>query len=1738
MKNSNSSSGTIPALFACTCLLVGLGLQKLAAATISKADNLDTLNLGTSWAGGQAPGSSDTALFDSTLSAANTSLTLGADLSWLGLQLTSPGAPVTINAGNTLTLGASGIDMSSASQSLSLGCGVTLGTGQTWNVGLGATFTNAGLLAGSGPLVKTGPGTFAITVSSNTFTGGTFLAGGTNVIASVANGHFGAGSVTLSNGATLMLLSGNSGDPGGGGGAFTNTLVIPAGQIGTLLNHWRGTCSGPVTGGGTLNLRVNGVRGEWTANWSGFTGQVNVTTRTGADDFRINIGGTTNLTGFSNCVVNLSNGAIMYQSANPPNGGATASTTFQPIGALTGSGATLSGNLVAGRFVNWQIGFLNTDSTFAGRIADNTGAARITKVGTGSLTLSGTNSYTGATAILNGKLVQVTGGSASNSLSTTANAGATFGVLVSPNGTRWVGTNLLFANGSSLEMNFGGSTPSTTIAPLFVRGNLSLTNTVNVLVKGGNWAVGAYPLVQYDTITNGGGFAALTLTVLPSRVIGVLSNDTVNKMIDLVVTATTQPLNWATGNGVWDTTTSNWKDSASVSTTYQESGGFGDSVQFEDSQSIGSPITVTLNTTVVPVGASVNASKNYTISGSGSIAGFGSLTKTGSGTLTLSTINTFSGGANINGGILNFSTLGNLGSPAIKFGGGTLQYASGNSTDISVRIVTFNAGGGTIDTAGNNVTFSNAVGNGGTGGLTKTGAGTLTLNGANSYFGNTVVNQGALAWASGAGISNSAALIVNSGAFLDGGVPGIILNGAVNQILAGSGSVNPITVPNNTTISPGTNGVAATLTVNSLTLNGGTIAFDISTNVSGRDQLVVQGNMAITSGTLQLLPSTFLTNGTYELFHAGDGITGVGNLLVTGFSQPGQIAFLSDAVFQEIDLIVATGGTNSLVWSGTGGAWDVGISADWLNGGNPSVFNQGDGVTFNDTGAASPSVSLASAIYPSNVTVSGSASYTLQDGSGVGAGKLIGPTLINKSGAGALTVLTVNNNTGPTVINGGSVQFGNGSTTGAPGTGNITNNGAVIFAQPDDRTINGIITGTGSVVQQGAATLTLTKDSPYAGGTTISSGTLQVGVGAAAGSIGTGPVTNAGTLIFNRSGSFTVANGIKGSGAPSPAALIKLGTGTMTLGGVNTYEGNTYISNGVVKLGAAEAIPDGGATTGWLILDAGTTAAGTFDLNGFNETVNALSGLGGAALGQIVNNASGTTNRLTINGANTTTYSGLIRDNTGSGGAVAVTITGGGIQRFEGGSSYSAGTVLAAGTLELRNGLGAGTGPIIISNSATLRLVTAAGNVSVFPGNTITTPAGETAIFTSDNLANGLSGNFISGDGASTNSFAGPISISTPNVKQFSNFVGTVVIPDGFQLRFSSTTLSVNGGDNTTFVLGSGSTLNTRNGTGAAAGNGIYLGALLGVGTIGGAGNADGASTYIIGGKGIDCTFDGALSGTAPRGSSLVKVGAGMLTLDGTLSYDGATIVSNGVLALAGSANLDSVTNPVAIRAGAFLDVSAMPSSTLTLGNLNPQALTGSGTLRGALVVNNNSTIAPGDSTGILTVTNTASVAGTFSAQLNRTNTPNSSRLAAQSITLSPGAILMVTNIGPGLRFGDTFQLLSGPITGTFTTTTLPALSPCLSWDVSALYTSGTISVSGSICPPTLTSVLVSSNSLQLSWPSSYVGAGWFLQAQTNSILVGISTNWITVAGSDATNQVFMPVSRTNGCVFYRLVYP
>jgi hypothetical protein len=71
---------------------------------------------------------------------------------------------------------------------------------------------------------------------------------------------------------------------------------------------------------------------------------------------------------------------------------------------------------------------------------------------------------------------------------------------------------------------------------------------------------------------------------------------------------------------------------------------------------------------------------------------------------------------------------------------------------------------------------------------------------------------------------------------------------------------------------------------------------------------------------------------------------------------------------------------------------------------------------------------------------------------------------------------------------------------------------------------------------------------------------------------------------------------------------------------------------------------------------------------------------------------------------------------------------------------------------------------------------------------------------------------------------------------------------------------------------------------------------------------------------------------------------------------------------------------------------------------------------------------------------------------------------------------------------------------------------------------------------PVNVTVLATNSTVTLSWPLNHTG--WQLQAQTNSVSIGISNNWVNVGGSTGTNKVIIPINLANGCVFYRLVYP
>ncbi|MGA2440221.1 MAG: autotransporter-associated beta strand repeat-containing protein [Tepidisphaeraceae bacterium] len=154
------------------------------------------------------------------------------------------------------------------------------------------------------------------------------------------------------------------------------------------------------------------------------------------------------------------------------------------------------------------------------------------------------------------------------------------------------------------------------------------------------------------------------------------------------------------------------------------------------------PATLTVNQTINPIFGGV-------------ISGNLALTKSGTGTLALTGANTYTGATTINAGTPNFAS-GSLGSSSIVFNGGTLQWASGNTQDISGQIAPLATGQTAIlDTNGNTVTFASPISGAGgfltgAGGLTKQGAGTLILTSTNTYIGATTISAGILQLRDGA----------------------------------------------------------------------------------------------------------------------------------------------------------------------------------------------------------------------------------------------------------------------------------------------------------------------------------------------------------------------------------------------------------------------------------------------------------------------------------------------------------------------------------------------------------------------------------------------------------------------------------------------------------------------------------------------------------------------------------------------------------------------------------------------------------------------------------------------------------------------------------------------------------------------------------------------------------------------------------------------------------------------------
>ncbi len=260
------------------------------------------------------------------------------------------------------------------------------------------------------------------------------------------------------------------------------------------------------------------------------------------------------------------------------------------------------------------------------------------------------------------------------------------------------------------------------------------------------------------------------------------------------------------------------------------------------------------------------------------------------------------------------------------------------------------------------------------------------------------------------------------------------------------------------------------------------------------------------------------------------------------------------------------------------------------------------------------------------------------------------------------------------------------------------------------------------------------------------------------------------------------------------------------------------------------------------------------------------------------------------------------------------------------------------------------------------------------------------------------------------------------------------------------------------------------------------------------------------------------VSGTIQDGNNspanpnpLTKTGTGTWILSGTNTYTGTTTISAGRLIVTGSLTNTAVTN--------------------TGGTL-----AGTGTLQGPVVIEAAGTLEPGISASLgetLTINNDLTLAGTALVQIGKSGaTPvNDSVVGVTNITYG-GALIVTNATGATLADGDAFVLFSasGTKTGNFTNVVVEPAAPGLIASFNP--TNGTLSLASAVVPsPTL----IYSNTvsgLQFSWTGSFK-----LQAQTNLLSLGLTTNWSDYPGG-GSSPVTVLVSPTNGSVFFRLSQP
>ena len=716
----------------------------------------------------------------------------------------------------------------------------------------------------------------------------------------------------------------------------------------------------------------------------------------------------------------------------------------------------------------------------------------------------------------------------------------------------------------------------------------------------------------------------------------------------------------------------------------------------------GGSVTMAANSSV-----HVNAG---TLAVNGVISGTGfNLSKTGAGLLTLggAASNTYTGTTIVDNGNLVLAKTG--GAFAIV---GNVQMGNGTANQPNLRM-----GGNEQFGPGVVMTFANPAGQFTRFDLLGT---TQTLAGISNTTGTGVIQNGGI----GVGSATNATLTLNTATDFSyngylrnfdnvnsGGLLNLVKSGSGTQTLSGAN----VTYTGTTTLNEGTlellNGTAF---ASATTVNSGAV-FRVKNNLASSPYAQLGGTAAIvvnSGGVLELNNATvgYANRKAFAAAVSGTGtmnVTGTGYLAlnsVNNITLSGQINVLSGGLGND-------GGASANAFGTTTANLDVSAGAFFDLRGGAAQFGglSGAGLVMNSftantltLGAADKSgvftgtmqnggnaVTGQGSTLTLSVTKIGTGSQTLGAANPAGSNIVYtGPTTVN---GGTLTLVDARSSTGAKTVAAGatlelnstipfSLKWNHAATISGAGTINKTGTGvfgttgAVNFSGTinilEGRLHNDNVTGnwTGSTADvniSAGAVLDLRANDMFvdelnglgeiwnshpAGG----GDTLFVGVA-------NGSSTFGGTILGNQSQAADNPNG-------AVLSLTKQGTGTFTItGGSNVYSGATTVNNGILRIsGGNDRLP---LVTN-LTVNGGATFAGTFDLNGLNQTVSALSGAAGTLPGTVIGNGI-----LTVNGAAATTFAGNIT------GTTSLTRAGNGVTALSGASTFGGPTLITGGAI-------------------------------------------------------------------------------------------------------------------------------------------------------------------------------------------------------------------------------------------------------------------------------------------------------------------------------------------------------------------------------------------------------------------------------------------------------------------------